>query len=153
MLGKWWWWCSGLLDSPNNGGSNGRGNGNGRPPGKPASPPRSAEAVECSWAFRLNSARLLFLWRSPVPGLQQPHREPGHPAGDQDNMSCRLPGRWSLEVQSDGVVEVRDVGALLTTLLPNSGGENCAAKCGEKKRDVGGSTGLKPAANPGALKF
>lgn len=46
---------------------------------------------------------------------------------------------------------MRDVGALLTTLLPNNGGENCAAKCGEKKSDVGGSTGLKPAAKPGVL--
>lgn len=68
-------------------------------------------------------------------------------------MSCKLPGRWSLEVHRDGVVEVRDVGALLTTLLPNNGGENWAAKCGEKKSDVGGSTGLKPAAKPGALEL
>lgn len=67
-------------------------------------------------------------------------------------MSWRLPGLWSPVVQSDGVVEVR-VEALLTTLLPNNGGENCAAKCGEKKRDVGGSTGLKPATKPGTLEF
>lgn len=84
--------------------------------------------------------------------MQQPQTEPGQAADDQDNMSCRLPGRWSLDVHRDGVVEVNDVGALLTTLFPNSGGENCAAKCGEKKRDVGGSTGLKPAARPEALQ-
>lgn len=67
-------------------------------------------------------------------------------------MSCRLLDRWSLDVQRDGVVEVRDVGAQLTTLLPNNGDENWAARCGEKKSDVGGSTGLKPAANPEALE-
>lgn len=66
-------------------------------------------------------------------------------------MSCRLLDRWSLDVQRDGVVEVRDVGVLLTTLLPNNGDENCAARCGEKNSDVGGSTGLKPAANPEPL--
>jgi len=51
-------------------------------------------------------------------------------------------------VHSDGVVEVSDEDALLTTLLPKSGGENWAAKWGEKKREVGGSTGLKPAPMP-----
>jgi hypothetical protein len=56
-------------------------------------------------------------------------------------------------VHSDGVVEVSDVDALLTTLLPNSGGENWAARWGEKKRDVGGSTGLKPAPIPVVLKI
>lgn len=89
----------------------------------------------------------------PVPGLQQPQMDPGQPVGDQDSISCRLPGRCSLLVHSDGVVEVSDVdAALLTTLLANSGGENCAARCGEKKSDVGGSTGLKPAPIPVLLE-
>lgn len=51
-------------------------------------------------------------------------------------------------VHNDGVVEVSDDDALLTTLFPKSGGENWAAKWGEKKREVGGSTGLKPAPIP-----
>lgn len=88
-----------------------------------------------------------------VPGLQQPQIEPGHPVGDQDSISWRLLGRcWSLVVHRDGVVEVSDVDALLTTLLPKSGGENWAARWGEKKRDVGGSTGLKPAPIPVVLR-
>lgn len=139
---------------PNNGGNSGRGKGRGRPPGKPARPPSSAEAVECSCAFLRSSARLLLRWRSlPVPGLQQPQMEPGQPVGDQESISCRLLGRCSLLVHSDGVVEVNDVdAALLITLLANSGGENCAARCGEKNRDVGGSTGLKPAPIPVVLE-
>lgn len=150
MLGKWWWWCSGLLDSWYKGGSNDKGRGRGNAAGKAASPPR--RAVECSWAFLLSSARLLFLWRSPVPGLQQPHNGPGHP-GDQVSISCNAPDRWSLDDHNEEVVDDRDVAAVLTTLLANKGGENWAAKCGEKRSDVGGSTGLNPAVRPGVLEI
>ena len=154
-LGRWWWWwCSGRLERPSSGGKRGRGKGNGSPPGKAASPPNKADAVECSWAFLLSSAKLVFRWSSPVPGLQQPQRDPGHPAGDQDSISWILLGRWSLVVHNEGAPDVRDDGVLLMILLLKSGGENCAARWGEKNRDadVGGSTGLKPAPDPGLLK-
>lgn len=144
----WWWWWSGRRDSPSNGGSRGKWRGNGKPPGNPANPPSNAVAVLCSCALRRNSARLLLRWRSPLPGLQQPHSDPGQPAGVvHDSISCRLLGRWSLVVHNDGVADVSDVDAVepIILLLPNSGGENWAAKWGEKNNDVGGSNGLNPA--------
>lgn len=147
MFGKW---CSCRLARPNNGGRRGKGKGNGRPPGNAASPPSRADAVVCSWAFLLSSARLVVRGRSPEPGLQHPQREPGHPVGDQESISCMLLGRWSLVVHSEGVADVSDVGVVLMILLLKSGGENCV-RCGEKNRDVGGSTGLNPA--EGVLKL
>lgn len=171
----WWWWCSGRRDRPNKGGSKGKGSGGKWKPA--AKPPNKAEAVECSWALRLNSARLLLRCRSlntkllllellllllVLPVLvvvQQPHRLPAQLAqlaGDQDNISWRLllavllvtpKARWfvSTVLQSEGAAEANVLDELTCSFAPNSGGENCAAKWGEKNRDVAVvSTGRKP---------
>lgn len=91
--------------------------------------------------------------------LQQPHRLPAQlaqPAGDQDSISWRLlPAAEETTERVESIAVLQREGAdtkellfglLLTwSLEPKSGGENWAARWGEKKSDVAVvSTGRKP---------